>query len=207
MQQAMQTRIEFDSIGQQRFAISADDAASRRRKEYALAGRDRTAGDARFKLRRIAGLAKQIQLKRQQRFFDPGRCQFEERLLEPIEQFRMPIVLFKKHRHQLGAIKPGINAAEISPEIEMAFGELPFAKRRQLALGRMRKHGLPGIEQIDAAAKLARPRFGFAMCPFGDDGASRPWSRESRVRICEVSLYSNFRRQMQRSEARGIETD
>ena len=90
-----QARIDLQPIGGDAFAVAADDAAACGREEETRVGERRAAGDTGFQLGQVTGLTQQIQLEGQQRFFDLCRCQIHQRLVEPVEEIGMRIVLFE----------------------------------------------------------------------------------------------------------------
>ena len=87
----------------------------------------------------------------------------------------------------------------------MAVAQRPFCQRRQFFCRSVAEDGFADIKQVDAAIEFARADLGASMSPFGDESQD-PIARavENSVSICEVSLYSTFRRQMHRSRSSGI---
>ena len=62
----------------------------------------------------------------------------------------------------------------------------------------MREDGITDIKIIDPPSNLLAPALVRRCAPLGDERRV-PYSREKSVRICDVSLYSVLRRQIQRS--------
>lgn len=81
----------------------------------------------------------------------------------------------------------------------MSFEEPPFGQRGQFAAGIVREDRRADIEKVDAAVEPAGSGFSPPMCrTLGNDANDSVLAQKS-VSICEVSLYSVLRRQMQRS--------
>ena len=173
-----QPGINLDPIRRHVLAIPADHPALGGREKHAIPAGDRAAGDARFQRRQIPRIAQHIELKRQQRLFDLRARQIDERAVEPVKQVRMEIVFFKQRGDQLRTIQAGIDASQVSPQLQVAIEQLPLGQRRQLALGCMGKDGISDIKQIHAAAELAGAGLGLAMGPFGDNAQQPMLARE-----------------------------